>query len=161
MSNVTPGTPQGAPPRAGTAQDKEPVVIPASSYDDEASGWTIWVGFAGMMMLLAGSLNVAWGIVALVNDHWVGWRDPSHEFLTVHGWGWMMVILGSVVIISGIGVFTGNLAARIVGVTLAGLSLIGNFLALPLYPFWAVTVIALDAIIIWALAAHGGELKPH
>lgn len=79
--------------------------------------------------------------------------------MTVHQWGWAMVIWGGVMILAGFGLFTGNLAARIFGIALASLSLIGNFLALPLYPFWAITVMTLDAIVIWALAAHAGELR--
>jgi hypothetical protein len=47
----------------------------------------------------------------------------------------------------------------VVGITVAVLSAIANFLWLPYYPFWALTVIALDVFIIWALAAHGGELR--
>lgn len=75
MSNVTPGSSTGAPPRATTGPpttgpDKEPVVIPAGATSErEPSAWTIWVGFAGVMMLIGGALNVAWGIVALANEN--------------------------------------------------------------------------------------------
>ena len=44
-----------------------------------------------------------------------------------------------------------------IGSTLAVLSALTNFAFLPYYPFWAMTIIALDVFIIWALASHGRE----
>ena len=43
----------------------------------------------------------------------------------------------------------------------AGLSLLANFLLIPVYPFWALTIIVVDALVIWALTAHGAELHNH
>ena len=40
------------------------------------------------------------------------------------------------------------------------LSAISNFLFLPYYPFWSlVIIITLDIFVIWAIAAHGGDLR--
>jgi hypothetical protein len=46
-----------------------------------------------------------------------------------------------------------------VAIFLAVLSAIANFAFIPYYPFWALTIITLDIFVIWALAAHGGELR--
>ena len=54
----------------------------------------------------------------------------------------------------GIFVLRGALWAGIVGIGIAGLSALANFLWLPYYPVWAILIITLDVIIIWALAAH-------
>ena len=70
--------------------------------------------------------------------------------------GW---ILGIVVLASGFGIFTGNAAARTVGVIVAALSAVANFLWLPWYPIWGGIVIALDVAIIWALTAHGRDIQ--
>jgi hypothetical protein len=67
--------------------------------------------------------------------------------------------VGTLVILAGAGVLTGNVLARTVGVILAGLSLVANFVYIPVYPLWALTVITLDALVIWALTAHGRELR--
>ena len=40
-----------------------------------------------------------------------------------------------------------------------GLSLVGNFFFIPVYPLWALTVITIDALVIWALTAHGREMR--
>jgi hypothetical protein len=39
------------------------------------------------------------------------------------------------------------------------LSAISNFLFVPYYPFWALLLITLDIFVIWAVAAHGGDLR--
>jgi hypothetical protein len=47
----------------------------------------------------------------------------------------------------------------VVGITLAVLSAITNFLFIPYYPVWSLLIIAVDVLVIWALAAHGGGLR--
>ena len=62
-------------------------------------------------------------------------------------------------LLSGIGVFSGNLLARTVGVIIAALSLIANFFFIPAYPLWALAVVTIDVLVIWALTAHGREMR--
>jgi uncharacterized membrane protein (DUF106 family) len=52
----------------------------------------------------------------------------------------------------------GGTWARIVGIVVAALNAIVQPLFIPAYPFWAMTVIAVDIVVIWGLAAHGGDL---
>ena len=49
--------------------------------------------------------------------------------------------------------------AIVVGITLAVLSAIANFMFIPHHPVWALLVIALDVFVIWAIAAHGGDMR--
>jgi hypothetical protein len=63
------------------------------------------------------------------------------------------------VALAGWGLLSGRAWARVVGITLAALSAIANFLFLPYYPFWSLLIIALDVLVIWALAAHGQEIR--
>ena len=60
--------------------------------------------------------------------------------------------------LAGIGIFSGNVAARTVGVIVAGLAMIINFAWLPYYPIWSIIVIAISAAVIWALTAHGRDI---
>jgi len=55
----------------------------------------------------------------------------------------------------------GQMWARVVGVALAGLSAIANFLFLAAYPIWGVIMITIDVLIIYALCAHGREVKSY
>jgi hypothetical protein len=125
----------------------------------ERTGWTGWIVFAGVMMIIAGCLNLFYGVVAAVNDDWVGWTNRQNAFLDVSQWGWVHIILGLIVLLSGIGLFSGNVLARTVAVIIASISLVGNFFFIPVYPLWALTVITIDALVIWALTAHGREMR--
>ena len=124
----------------------------------EPTGWVGWIMFAGIMMIIAGSLNAVYGLVALFNDDWVVWGNTGAVVLDITQWGWVHLILGVVVLLAGAGVMSGNILARTVGVLVAGISLIVNFLALPVYPVWSLVIITLDVLVIWALIAHGREV---
>lgn len=133
----------------------------ASSYDRPVgrTGWTGWIAFAGIMMVIGGSLNALYGLVATVNDDWAVWTNRSVVLLDISEWGWVHLVLGIVVLLAGIGVFSGNILARTIGVIVAGISMIVNFFFIPVYPLWALTIIVLDALVIWALTAHGREMR--
>jgi phosphatidylserine synthase len=68
-------------------------------------------------------------------------------------------VVGVIVAFAGWGLLSGRTWARVVGITVAVLSAISNFLFIPYYPFWSLTVITIDIFVIWAIAAHGGELR--
>ena len=131
----------------------------AGTYETEQSGWTGWITFAGVMMIIAGSLNALYGLIGVVNDEWVVWTNRASVYLDISQWGAVHLIVGLVMLLSGIGVFSGNILARTVGVIVASLSLIANFFFIPAYPLWALTVITIDLLVIWALTAHGKEMR--
>ena len=127
--------------------------------NDDYSSWAVgWTGFAGVMLIMIGVMDVIQGLVALIDDEfYVVTREFIFEF-DVTTWGWIHLILGAVLIASGIGLFSGNLAARIVGVIVAGLAAIANFAWLPYYPVWGIIVIAICIAVIWSLTAHGHDM---
>lgn len=125
----------------------------------EATGWVGWIIFASVLMILAGVMNAMQGLIAIVNDDWVVWGNRADLYIDLTAWGWVHLLLGVVLLLAGFGVLTGNILARSVAVVVAGLSIIANFLWLPAYPVWALTIIAIDVFVIYALTAHGGELR--
>lgn len=127
--------------------------------DQGPTGWTGWIGFAGVMMIIGGFLNAFYGLVAVVNDEWVVWTNRSAMFLDITQWGWVHIILGLAIVLAGFGVFTGNVLARTLGVVIAAISLMANFFFIPAYPIWAITVIVIDLLVIWALTVHGHEMR--
>jgi len=139
-----------------TVQPLQPV---APLEKKERTGWVGWVFFAGVMMIIGGALNAFYGMVAVLNSTWVVWANTNHVFTTVSTWGWTQLIVGLVVVVAGLGVFTGNMAARTVGIIVASISLMANFMFIPLYPFWAITIMVVDALVIYALGVHGGEAR--
>lgn len=125
----------------------------------ERTGWTGWVAFAGVMMIVGGALAAFQGLVAVANDTWVVWTNTAAVTVSMTQWGWIHLAIGAVAVLAGIGVFTGNVAARAVGVAVAGISLLANFMFIPAYPIWALSIMAIDVLVIWALVAHGGEMR--
>jgi len=126
---------------------------------EETTGWVDWGIFAALMMILGGVVNAIYGFVAAVNDDWVVWTNRDSVYLDLSTWGWVQMVVGGLVILAGFGVLSGNVVARTVGVVLAGVSMLSNFFFVPVYPLWALTVITIDVLVIWALTAHGRELR--
>jgi hypothetical protein len=117
--------------------------------------------FAGSIMIFGGLMAVFEGIAAIVNHtRFVVTGDYVYRF-NVAGWGWLHLALGIVIVLAGFAVFTGAVWARLVGVVVAGFSMIVNFLWLPYYPFWAIVLIAVNIFIIWALTAGVSRGEAH
>jgi hypothetical protein len=112
------------------------------------SGWTV---LAAVLMVVGGAMAIFEGIAAIAKDG-LFVRTANYAFrFNLTSWGWIHLILGIVILLAGCALFSGAVWARAVGVVLAALNLIANFLWLPYYPFWAVTLIAMNIFIIWAL----------
>jgi hypothetical protein len=117
-----------------------------------------WAGgltlFAATLMVVAGVWHVLAGIAALFRDTlYVTTPEYIYSF-DITAWGWVHLLLGVLVAVAGIGVVRGQTWARVVGIGLASLSMIANFLFIPHYPLWSLTIIALDIAVIWALATY-------
>jgi hypothetical protein len=127
---------------------------------DSSSRWAGgFIVFAGIMMIIVGVFHMAAGLAAIIeNKFFVVTADYLYAF-DVTGWGWIHLIVGLVVLLAGFAVFSGRLWALALGIVLAGLSAIANFLFLPYYPLWSLLIIALDVFVIWALAVHGWKVK--
>jgi hypothetical protein len=126
---------------------------PTTSHGTNGGFATGWMMFAAVLMVLSGLLNLLQGIAAIAKDDvFVTTGDYVFRF-NLTGWGWVHLLLGIVILLAGIALFTGAVWARVVGVALAGLGLVSNFLWLPYHPFWSIVLIAMDVLVIWALCA--------
>ncbi len=125
----------------------------------QPSGWAMgWATFAAILLMMGGVWGVIVGIAGIAEDEFfVVTPDWIFQF-DATTWGWMHLIGGIILFLSGLGIFSGNVLARTVGVIVAGLSAIVNFAWMPYYPVWAIVAIAVDIAIIWALTAHGRDL---
>ena len=127
--------------------------------ENQPSGWaTGFIVFAGVTMIMAGSFQAIAGLVALFQDEFYV-TTPNYllQFDTT-SWGWIHLLVGVLVLLAGFAVLSGQTWGRVVGITLAVLSALANFAFIPYYPFWSLTIIALDVFVIWALAAHGRDI---
>lgn len=127
--------------------------------DPSVTGWVGWAVFGGVTMIVLGAMNAIYGLVALLNDDWAVWTNRGVVFLDITQWGWVHLIVGGIVAIAGVGVLTGNGVARLVGAVVVALAMLVSFVALPVYPLWSLVVLTLEALVLYALLAHGGELR--
>jgi hypothetical protein len=135
--------------------DQDPVGRTAQNY----SAWAVgWISFASVLMTMIGVFQVFAGLTAIVNDEFfVGTRDYTFR-LNATAWGWIHLGLGVLIFIAGLALLRGSVFAGVVGVALASLSAVVNFLWLPYYPFWSIIMIALAVAVIWALTVHGRDI---
>jgi hypothetical protein len=128
--------------------------------DNDGYGWKT---FAGIMVLLVGVFNVIDGLRAITNASQIQSHFPNGKVelpLTnnLKTWGWVVLILGAVMILAGFLIFAGNMFGRVVGVTVAGLNAILQLSYLDHNNWWSFTMILVDVLIIYGLVAHGGRI---
>lgn len=138
----------------------------ASYYPEERSrevtGWVGWVGFAGILMILQGVFQAIAGLVGIFHSSFYLVTDNSQQLLifsNIRAWGWINLIVGIVVFLAGISLFTGATWARVVAVIMAMAAAVANLLSITLYPVWSIIGITLSVLVMYAVIVHGGELK--
>ena len=115
-----------------------------------------WVTFAGVMLLLAGVLNVIYGIAA-IGDSSFFVNDARYILSNLNTWGWVILALGVLQFFAAFSLWRGGLYGRFVGIVAAGLSAIGALLSISAYPFWSLAIFAVDIVIIHQIATRGTE----
>jgi hypothetical protein len=118
-----------------------------------------WVVFAGIVFLLAGVVNVPYGIAAIGHSHF--YASGAHYAIgELKVWGWCITILGALQIVVAIGICRYAPWSRWTGVAVAGLSAIVQLLAIAGSPFLSLTIVAIDMLVIYALVVYGQTPRP-
>jgi hypothetical protein len=117
--------------------------------------WAVGLAlFAGAVMMTVGAFQALEGLVALFDDNFYVVRDNYTFDFDVTAWGWIHLIMGTLIAVAGYFVVRGDLWARILAMFLAALAAIANFLWVPYYPVWSLLIVALNILVIWALAVY-------
>jgi hypothetical protein len=131
-----------------------------SMEESEVTGWVGWIVFAGTMMAFLGVFHMFEGIVALFRHTEIAFPTSGLAIqVTFTQWGWLQLIAGALVFAVGLGLFTGRMWARVLGVILVSVSALVNFAWAGLFPVWSITLLAIDFLVLYALIAHGAEMK--
>ncbi|WP_372350679.1 hypothetical protein [Streptomyces sp. KL116D] len=121
---------------------------PGTAKAAAAGGLTI---FAAVMLFITGTMGFCRGLMAVLEDK-VFLRTPEYVFeFDLTSWGWIHIVLGAIAVVVSCGLFVAMKWARVCGVIIAGLLIIANFLSVPYYPLWSLTLIALNGFVIWGL----------
>jgi hypothetical protein len=115
-----------------------------------------WLTFAGIMVLLAGVLNVIWGIAAIDSSSFFV-EDERYIVSDLNTWGWVVAIVGAIQLIAAFSIWSGGQFGRWIGIVGASLSMVAALMSIPGYPFWSLAVFGLDLLIIYGLTVYGGR----
>lgn len=138
--------------------DQEVAPAPRSSETMDTAEGGGWLLFATIMIAIAGALNIIWGIAA-VSDSKFFIQDATYVVSSLNTWGWIVLIIGVLEVGAAFSIVVGGQYGRWFGIVMAGLNSIAALMSIPAYPFWAICLFGVDILIIYGLAAYGGQHK--
>lgn len=121
------------------------------------SAWSGWVTFAALILVMLGCLNGFQGFLALLDDGYFVARSEELVLINYNAWGAVLIIWGIVLLLVGAGLNARRSWARWAAVVVAMLDVILQMGFLPSSPLLAVSLIALDVVIIYALTVRWDE----
>jgi hypothetical protein len=120
-----------------------------------------WIGFAGILMLIVGSIDFFQGLIAIIEDDYFVPTRAGFLVVDVTTWGWFMLFWGSLLVLAGLGLLAGQGWARWVTIVLVCLNILLQlgFVGSSDYPLWALTAITLNIVVLYALTARWSESR--
>ena len=115
-----------------------------------------WIAFAGVMLLIIGTMNFIGGIAAIDDANFYV-ANAQFVFSDLNTWGWVILITGTAQVLAGLGLFVRNQFARWLGVGFASLNALGQLLMIAAFPLWSLAIFAVDVLIIYGLIVYGGR----
>jgi len=118
-----------------------------------------WIGFAGILLVIVGSIDFFQGLIALFEDEYFIVTASGFLVVDLTSWGWVLLIWGVLLISAGLGLASGQGWARWLAIVVVALNFIVQlgFLGNSQYPLWSLTVMALNVIVLFALTARWSE----
>lgn len=136
-------------------------VFMAVQNNNQVTGWTGWVYFAGLLMILRGISGAFLGLTALVNQQYLFVSGANGVVLATANattWGWVHLALSVLVLAAGFSVMHGSRWARVLAVVFASLAFMANLAFIGVFPIWAIVAMVVDVLVIYALVVHGDEV---
>ena len=115
-------------------------------------GMSGWAKFAGYLMVIAGIFQSIAGLAAIFKNEVYVVGQENLVVFDYTQWGWIHLLIGLILIVSAMSLFSGQLWGRTVAIVLATFSAIANFAFIQAYPLWAITIIVLNILIIFGVA---------
>ncbi len=115
--------------------------------------WDGWVRFGAVLVTVVGAFSVIEGLVALLAPSFFVTGGGRVLALNLAGWGWLHLVLGALVLVTGLGLLAGAPTwARTVALGLVAINMVVQLVWLPAFPIWSIVIIALDLLVIYAVA---------
>ena len=130
-------------------------------YGDKAPAGSGLLIFAVAMMAIAGTWAMIEGVAAIVNSK-VFADNAVFVFSDLNAWGWIVLVLGGLMLLAAFTVFTGSQFARWFGIAVAGVNALGQLFFIEAYPMWSLAMLVANVVIVYALALYAGpKLKAY
>jgi len=123
------------------------------------TAWVGWIAFAGLMMIVTGVLGALAGLAAIVRDETYVQGLNRVWIFDETAWGWIHLLIGIGVVAIGAMMLRGGAISMALAAGVIVLHMIAHFQWMGMYPWWSMTVIAIDVLILYAMIVHGGEMK--
>jgi hypothetical protein len=151
VMSVSPASEQPAQVRGAGVQES------SDYYGDDERGYG-WVMFAGVLLLMLGTLNFIEGLAAIGNAHFFT-ANANYIAGSLNTWGWVVLCIGVLEWAVGCGVFVKNQFSRWAGVVVLAGNAIVQLMMIPAYPFWSLSIFTLDILAIYGLIAYGKRIS--
>jgi hypothetical protein len=115
-----------------------------------------WALFVAAYLVIAGVLNIVWGIVALDNKAY--FTSGGLLWSELNTWGWIAIVVGAIQVLGSMLVAARRAGGAVIAGFLAFFGIMLNFLSIGAYPVWSVIMLVVDAMIIWAVTVHGDAM---
>ena len=120
------------------------------------TAWTGWISFAGWLMILIGFIDAFEGLIAVIRKEYYVATPNQIIIFNVTTWGWLTILWGVVLAFVGLALLWGSTWARWVSIVVVSATIVEQlaFAGSSAYPLWALTVLALSIIVLYALIAR-------
>ena len=112
-----------------------------------------WIAFAGVYLLVAGTMNAIWGLAALTDREVLVEGKLAWSSLTT--WGWVSFGVAAVQVAAGALVLARRVVGRVLAVLIALAGLFVNFLSIGAYPLWSILALVANGLVLWAVTVYG------
>ncbi|RCV54097.1 DUF7144 family membrane protein [Marinitenerispora sediminis] len=113
--------------------------------------------FALTMLLIVGVFNFIQGLTALVTPHHFMVLGTDMLLWGFGAWGTLMIIMGVLLVLAGLALYSGQAWARTAAVVLAAVNVVGQLCFFFAFPLWSAAAIALNILAIYACTRGWGE----
>jgi hypothetical protein len=115
------------------------------------------VVFAATLLLIAGTLNIIYGIGSLDNAN-IFVNDKRYIFTNLNTLGWVLIILGVIQLSGGFSLMAGNTFGRVLGIVGGSLGAIAALLSIGgAYPWWSLGIFALCVYVVHGIVIYGDD----
>ena len=124
-----------------------------------SSAWSGWVGFAGWVMLLVGMLDFFEGLIAVIRGQYYVLTANQIVVFDLRTWGWLTLVWGIVLVLAGFSLLARAGWARWFAIVVVSINVLGQlgFVGAAQYPLWALTVVGLSVVVLYALIVRWEE----